>query len=305
MIAGARGRAPRWLAVRCLLLWATAFVLAPDARSQDAATLLAREVSLRDRLAHNAFRLPLVLESTDADGLLEGNIHAVVAQPFAAVARALQAAGQWCDILIVHPNVKECRASGAGASSVLGIALGRKFDQPLRDAYRLAFAYRVTASEPRYLGVRLIADSGPLGTSDYRILVEATPIDAQRTFLHLSYSYVYGAAARLLMEGYLATIGRGKVGFSILGREPDGTPIYADGARGVVERNTMRYYLAIESYLGATATPAAGQAEKRLHDWFAAAERYPRQLHEMDLDEYLSIKRRELVRQRAAAIAGN
>lgn len=47
----------------------------------------------------------------------------------------------------------------------------------------------------------------------------------------------------------------------------------------MIERNTMRYYLAIEAYLGAYTLPAAEQPERRLRDWFAAVERYPRQLH--------------------------
>jgi len=67
--------------------------------------------------------------------------------------------------------------------------------------------------------------------------------------------------------------------------------------RGVVERNTMRYYLAIEAFLGALSAPPQAQLEKRLHDWFAAVERYPRQLHEMDEGAYLDMKRRETRRQ--------
>jgi hypothetical protein len=67
--------------------------------------------------------------------------------------------------------------------------------------------------------------------------------------------------------------------------------------RGVVERNTMRYFLAIEAHLGALSVPAAGRMEKSLRDWFAGSERYPRQLHEMEQGAYLSMKRREHLRQ--------
>jgi hypothetical protein len=75
----------------------------------------------------------------------------------------------------------------------------------------------------------------------------------------------------------------------------------------VVERNTMRYYLAIEAYLGALSAPPRARLEKRLHDWFAASERYPRQLHEMKRNDYLDMKRREYQRQQrdaAAALRG-
>lgn len=107
------------------------------------------------------------------------------------------------------------------------------------------------------------------------------------------------------MQGYLATIGRKKVGFSIVDHKPDGTPIYINNIRGVVERNAMRYYLAIEAYLGAVHLPPAEQPEKRLRDWFTAIEHYPQQLHEMERDEYLSMKRLELSRQRATTVKAN
>jgi hypothetical protein len=101
------------------------------------------------------------------------------------------------------------------------------------------------------------------------------------------------------MQGYLATIGRDKVGFSIVGSRADGQPIYVRGTRGVIERNTMRYYVAIEAYLGTLALPPAQQFERRLAAWFAGIERYPAQLHELERGEYLEMKRGELRRQQA------
>ena len=103
------------------------------------------------------------------------------------------------------------------------------------------------------------------------------------------------------MNGYLATVGSGKVGFSVIDRKPDGAAVLIDGVRGVVERNTMRYYLAIEAYLGSLAVPPADQLEKRLRDWFAATERFSLQLHELDEDEYLTMKRKEVRRQQSGA----
>jgi len=117
--------------------------------------------------------------------------------------------------------------------------------------------------------------------------------------MHLSYSYGYGMAARLALQAYLSTLGSGKVGFSVIDKRPDGTPVYVGSVRGVVERNTMRYYLAIDSYLGALAVPPAQQVEKRLRDWFTATERYALQLHEMSEAEYLDMKRKEVARRAA------
>ena len=42
-----------------------------------------------------------------------------------------------------------------------------------------------------------------------------------------------------------------------------------------------------------------------MHDWFAAIERYPLQLHELERDEYLSMKRRELARQKETSAAAH
>lgn len=297
--------APRRLGARWgfgLLLPLSAICFVPCALAQDAATLRGRHMALRDQLKDNLYQRPLVLESTQTDGALKGEIYAVVAQPYSVVGPALQRMDQWCDILIVHLNVKNCLARGTGADSVLSLAVGRKFDQPLAEVYRVDFTYRVAASQPDYLDVRLAADAGPLGTKDYRIVLEVMPLDAKSSFLHMSYSYSYGMAARLAMQGYLATIGRDKVGFSVVGHQPDGTPLYIGNVRGVVERNTMRYYLAIESYLGACGLPKTEQPDKRLRDWFAAIERYPRQLHEMERNDYLSMKRKEQARQQAMTL---
>lgn len=99
------------------------------------------------------------------------------------------------------------------------------------------------------------------------------------------------------MQTYLATIGRDKVGFTVVGKQADGQPEYIGGVRGVVERNTMRYYLAIDTFLGTARAAPAARFEKSLQAWFTAVERYPRQLHEMDRDEYLDMKRAEYLRQ--------
>ena len=81
---------------------------------------------------------------------------------------------------------------------------------------------------------------------------------------------------------------------------PGEPPDYIGGLRGLVERNTMRYYLAIDACLDAIAVPPADQLEKRLRDWFDATEKYPRQLHETGRDAYLAMKRREYQRRQSA-----
>ena len=283
----------RLLAVCCTLAGM------PMSQAQDAASLNARHAALREQLASNPFQRPLYLESSDRSGELKGDIYAVIDQPYAVAGRALQDVNNWCDILILHLNVKGCRASTAQAGNTLSVSIGRKFDQPLTDAYLFEFLFRLVAVRPDYLQAALNGEDGPLGTSRYRIALEVAALDANHSFLHLTYSYAYGLTARVATQGYLSTIGRGKVGFSVIGRKANGEPVYIGGMRGIVERNTMRYYVAIEAYLGALSTPEPRQLEKRLNDWFAGIERYPVQLHELKRGEYLDMKRREVRRQQA------
>jgi hypothetical protein len=270
------------------------------ALAQDAAALKARHAESLERLANNPFGRPLYLESAQTSTDLKGDVYSVVEHPFTTVQQALKPADHWCEILILHLNVKGCRSSGSAGSSRLSLAVGKKFDQPIEDAYKLEFTFKLGAATPEYLQVLLAADEGPLGTKDYRIRLEAVPIDGKRTFIHMAYSYGYGFAARMAMQAYLATIGSAKVGFSFTEKKPDGKPAYIGGVLGLVERNTMRYYLAIDSYLAAYTLPAAEQPEKRIQTWYAATERYATQLHEMDQNEYIEMKRNEMKRQKEA-----
>ena len=267
------------------------------ALAQDAASLRARHAALQDKFASNQFGRPLVLESTETAGTLKGDVYTVVDHPYATVQQALQSADHWCDILILHLNVKRCKTVD-GPPKMIKLHVGRKFDQPIEDAYQLDFSYRMAMSTADYLQVQLSAPEGPLSTKNYRIMVEAVPIDARRSVIHMSYAYGYGFAAKVAMQTYLSTLGSAKVGFTVLEKKPDGKPVYQAGVLGLLERNTMRYYLAIDAYLSAYGLPAAEQPEKRIREWYASTERYAEQLHEMDQKEYLEMKRKEMQRQR-------
>jgi hypothetical protein len=269
---------------------------AGEAELNTAAGLHAKYAELQSKLDHNQFQKPLYLDSSESPDAVAGNVYALIDHPFAAAAAALTSAGDWCEILILHINTKYCRASPGNRASILNVGFGSKFGLPLEQVYRADFAYRVAAQTSNYLQVRLNAEQGPLSTRDYRIVFEAVPLEDGRTFVHLSYSYAVGTMGRLAMQVYLSTVGKSKVGFTVAGTQADGRPLYIGGTRGAVERNTMRYYLAIEAFLGAESTLPQAQFEKRLRDWFSAAEHYPRQLHEMELGEYLDMKRRERLR---------
>ena len=183
---------------------------------------------------------------------------------------------------------------------MLDINLGKKYEQPLAETYDTKFNYKSITTAANYFSVEMKAATGPLGTKDYRIWVEATPINNKQTFLHFTYAYSFGLTGRLAMNAYLATIGKDKVGFSIESTQVNGEPSYIQGVRGIVERNTIRYYLAIDAYLAAVKDAPETQLEKRLQYWFDSTERYATQLHEVERTEYFSMKREEARRQSIA-----
>lgn len=284
-----------WLAGMAFFSAGLGFASVPDTYS--ATSLHAKYASLEARLQHNPFRRTLALDSSESPNDLKGDIYALVDFPFSTVSAALNGAEDWCGVLILHLNTKYCHATTDEPHSVLTVYIGKKTPQPIKDAYPIEFSYRSVAATEKYLEIQLDAQEGPLSTRNYHIQLQAVPVGNDRTFLHLTYSYAYGLAGRLAMKAYLATIGSGKVGFTTIGTLPNGQPKYIGGMRGLAERNTMRYYLAIDAYLGALATPPRLQLQQRLHSWFTATEQYPRQLREVNRTAYIDMKRSEYLRQ--------
>jgi hypothetical protein len=271
-----------------LVVLSMALVGQASAASPGATQLLATHARLAPELARSAFGRPLVLESRESANAVGGDVYAVVDHPFATVQRNFANARTWCEVLILHLNTKQCRAGG----DALAVRVGRK-NADAEDAFALKFGFQLLESTPQFLAAKVSAPSGPLGSRDYRIELEAVPLNAKQSFLRLHYSYGFGVAARLATKGYLATSGSGKVGFTRTGKG------YVGGLRGAIERNTMRYYLAIESYLGSLAQPPGRQFATRIERWFDATEQYRKQLHEMDRPTYLAMKQGEYARQQA------
>jgi hypothetical protein len=272
---------------RLLAAVGTAFLLAfgAVAAHADAGSLRSRYAELKPQLQSNSYGRQLYIDSAEASNSLQGDVYAVLDHPFDKVKGALADPNAWCDIMLLPFNTKACSAHGSN----LNVRIGRKYNQPVDQAYRLDFAFSNAAATASYLETRLNAGQGPFGTRDYRIVVEAVPLDGGHTFMHMSYAYGFGGSGRFAMQAYMATAGANKTGFT------------TNGVRGAVERNAMRYYLAIDAYLDTMDAPQAHRVDKRINEWFSATERYPAQLHEMDRDTYVSMKRQEYGRQTTAS----
>jgi hypothetical protein len=157
---------------------------------------------------------------------------------------------------------------------------------------RADLSIRVASATPDYFDAKLSSGKGPFGTRNYDISLQGIPLENGKSFIHFSYSYDQSAATRAATQSYLSTMGRGKVGFTVVGNQPTGDPELVGGVLGLIERNAMRYYLAVDA-----SREAPDDLEKRLALWYAATQKYPRQLHDLSEAEYLKFKRMDLQRQ--------
>ena len=268
----------------CLAAFLCAAVLPTPVDAQDAGALRSRHAALRQQLAASPFGRPLHVESNATANAHRGEIYAVLERPFGEFAAALRQPAQWCEMLVLQVNIKRCEAG-----ETISAFITRRPRDSVDSAHRMEFRFAVVAAGADYLHVALESRAGAMGTRDNEIRLQAVPLDSRRTFMHLAYSYTLGTMARSAMETYLATTGRDKVGFSVVGQQPDGKPVYVDGARGVIERNAMRYYLAIEAFV-----ESPKQLEPRLRKWYAGIERHPQLRESVSAEEYVEMKRREL-----------
>jgi hypothetical protein len=259
--------------------------------------LNAKYTELTKQLQNNQFNRPMLMHSEESSQNLKGDIYAIVDHSFSSFSDAFSHQNHWCDAMVLNLNVKYCHVTNNEDGNTLTLNLGKKYPQALVDTYRIEFKNQDVITTPNYFLAEYESKTGPLGTYDYKILIEAIPLQDEQTFLHFTYAYSFGLAARLAMQTYIATLGRSKIGFTVLGKQREGNTIYIQGIRGIVERNTMRFYLAIDAYLAALAQPADKQLQKSLENWYTTSEHYAAQLHEVELNEYLVMKHQEYKRQ--------
>jgi hypothetical protein len=72
---------------------------------------------------------------------------------------------------------------------------------------------------------------------------------------------------------------------------------WVGGVRGIIERNTMRYFMGLSCGLQFAGTDAPAQRFAQMAPcWYDDTERYPQQLREMARQEYLDMKGAEYAR---------
>jgi hypothetical protein len=259
---------------------------------------------LRDRLHAAVSRpglggLPVHARVSVAENVVQSEILAVFAHRHPQLTALLENGRGWCEIVVLHPNVKACTHEPAGGHQRVVIYTGTKHYQPARLSRAHHHDLRIERREPGYLMARLLPAPDKLADGAEPVVIEAVDIDGERTGLRVQYRQRLNAWTRLASATYFATFGRDKVGFSRRGADGGANTAYVDGLVGAIERNIVRYFLAMETHLAVGGGDSPEKHEQRLAHWFASTERHARQLHELDWEEYLDIKRRELAQSAA------
>ena len=221
------------------------------------AVMLAQFDDALGQFDDNDFGMPISLLSTHRDKLLQGEVIAVIEHDFRTARRTFTRPDHWCDTLLLHLNTKACLYEKADDTKI-HLYAGRKYYQPMDKATRISLGFDVLADQDDFVSVQLFSQQGPLGTSDYRIEFSAMPLpptsmhaDPQPySLLRFRFSYKTSWLARRLTNLYLGQLAGHKVGFTVLGMDQQ-KPVYIKGLQGIIERNTIRYFLAIKTHLDA------------------------------------------------------
>jgi hypothetical protein len=245
------------------------------------------------RLKSSSFGLPLFLDSSERDDRVHVDVYGIFEYPFSSVANMLKVPANWCDIVALHPNVKACTYSEQSGAGQLTFYIGKKVYQAPEESRPVVYHYRNVVQQKGYLDIILSADEGPFGTKDHTMRFEALPLKGGKTFVHVSYEYSDSIALRMAGKAYFATLGRSKVGFTVTGTDGNDQPIYIGGPRGAVERNAVRYYFAIQSFMIALNYPEKSLLSMRASQWYDLTTRYKQQLFDLEKKEYLAFKTAE------------
>jgi hypothetical protein len=128
-------------------------VFAADAGPSHSQRLMAKARTLSQRLDRDPRQLPIHLEFEERRGPLRGAVYSIVEQRYETVSKALGRPASWCEILLLHFNVKSCTYGERTGDHLLTLYLGRKFYQEPEAAHRLPLSFEVLNSDPEYFEI--------------------------------------------------------------------------------------------------------------------------------------------------------
>lgn len=274
------------LCLGVLVYCSTAFSNSPP----EALALQQNYRAMEQGLLHSPFKRPLALASQESAEHLSGDLYASVDHSLATLSAATANPERWCEIVLLLSNTKACRVGSDPQNGTLQVSVSSSKDANMADATVTTFKQDVRLVSNEYLDAGISAQEGPMGTQDISLRLQAVPLSATRAFIHLHYSYNTHWLGRMAMQTYLQTLGRGKLGFTPLEEADANNGSTIGGARAVIERNTMRYFLGLDCALAFAPQEPPQRFNAMAACWYGQVEKYPLQLHEMQRSEYLHMK---------------
>jgi hypothetical protein len=288
------GCSARWLFLHWFLL--SLFLVLPPRESwgleEGLPRLSALYPELQEAARRGPFGLPLQVHSEERETRVSAEIHGIIDHPFRALATTFTEPGGWCDFLVLNPNIKTCTFRQEARETLLTLYIGSRSYRAPESATEQVYRFLVRARQSDYAAISLTAPQGMLGTTAHRFEFEAGSV-AGKTVVGLSSSFEPSMLSRILTGIYLGTVGRNMIGFSREATEAGVPAGYVRGVKGMIERNVMRYYLALNAFLDTSDLPAGRRFEARASLAYDLMDLYPAQLRQMDKAEYLDIKTRE------------
>lgn len=273
--------------------WLTLFALPLCAQVPGYEAMVSRHADFTEWLIHDSQGMEFRTESQPVEGGLEARIALSIPDIDIADARAALASPEaWCEILFLHLNVKACIHGETDTRQWVRLYMGRKFYQDVADTEMIELDFASGVSEDGVSWVKLTADEGPYNTSDYYVGLSAIGHE-DGIFAELKSSQKADGTINSAMDLYFMTLARDKVGFSVVGKRWNGDPEYVGGTQGMLERNVVRYLLALRAYMQTLDIQGTDELQRRFALWFDATERYPEQLREVAREDYLRDKARE------------
>ena len=290
-------RLRRQAAPIAVLLLATLLGTAPPAASAQGGQALAQRYGTLVTGPARPLAPGVYLESAEEPHRARGEVLARLDLPYATAAAALADAQAWCRLLMLHPNIKQCLPGSDGQGGVvLDMTMAAQRDGLFNQAHALQLTWNIVARDASHLMIELMAERGPMGTRDYRIGFELAPLEPGASVMRLVYSSAFTATGLWMAQAYVATVARHRVGFTVIDTDPQGRPVYVRGVRAAIERNTMRFHLAVQSWLAVQPQPPEQRVARAIEAWFDASERHAAQLHEVEREDYVARKTAEFAR---------
>ena len=243
-------------------------------------------LSLDDHTFASEGRFGIPLGWSDDNGRYRVTAHTEIATAdgWKSIRGALESAATWCRVSLLVPDVRGCQVN-EGEQTVITLSLRSGGTEAVRE---IEHVLRVDNMDPQLIHVVFRADRAAMGVREAGLSVVARQ-GTTGVELELEYGLRPSIRSRLATSAYLAGKADNRPGISY-STSSDGTREYVTGLRALIERNAMRYFLAL------LATLETNNLASTIDAWYDMASRYKADLPEQNKEEYTESRHRLFTR---------